>query len=177
MEISKKLMSVWYVVHTKSRFENVVYNSLVKKNVEVFSPLITVKSKRLDRKLFYKAPLFPGYIFVRTNSKPAAQLNVLKTSGVVRFIGNSKGAIAVPDNNIESLKIMVSAEKKIETGTYFKLKDRIIVVNGIFKGVEGFFSSYSGEDRVIVNIETLGQYAAVNINRCDVELIPKSLIK
>ena len=177
MAIYKKITSSWYVIHTKSRFENVVYDGLVKKRVEVFSPLITVKSKRLDRKLFYKAPLFPGYIFVNTSSNPADQLNILKTTGVVRFIGNSRGAIAVPERNIESLKIMVSADKKIETGTGFNAKDKIIVINGILKGVEGYFASYSGEDRVVVNIETLGQFAAVNINRDDVELIPKSLIK
>jgi hypothetical protein len=52
----------WYVLHTRSRFENVVHDGLYKKSMEVFLPKIKVPSRRRDRKLMLKVPLFPGYL-------------------------------------------------------------------------------------------------------------------
>jgi transcription antitermination factor NusG len=61
------------------------------------------------------------------------------------------------------------------TGTQFKKGDRVMVVRGPFSGVEGIFSSYRGDGRVIVNIEALGQFAAVNVDAADVEKLPEIL--
>jgi len=66
----KRLNRLWYVLHTKSRFENVVNDGLGKKSIEVFLPKITVKSKRRDRKAMIRVPLFPGYLFVKTDLAP-----------------------------------------------------------------------------------------------------------
>ncbi len=62
--MATKLQHLWYVLHTKSRFENVVNDGLMNKSVEVFLPKIQVRSKRRDRKAMISVPLFPGYIFV-----------------------------------------------------------------------------------------------------------------
>ena len=159
----------WFVIHTRSRFENVVHDGLAKKSVEVFSPKIRVPSKRRDRKLIISVPLFPGYVFVRTDMNPREQLEILKTAGVVRFVGNSSGPLAVPAENIESLKIMVAGDNPVATGSRFKKGERVVVVAGPFTGVIGSFSKYRGKGRVIVNIEALGQFAAVEINEEDIE--------
>ncbi|NQT68980.1 MAG: antitermination protein NusG, partial [Desulfobacteraceae bacterium] len=45
----EKLTYSWYVLHTKSRFENVLHEALFKKSIEVFLPKIQVRSKRRDR--------------------------------------------------------------------------------------------------------------------------------
>ena len=45
-----KLERFWYVLHTKSRFENVVNEGLIKKSFEVFLPKIKVRSRRRDRR-------------------------------------------------------------------------------------------------------------------------------
>ena len=66
---ANELSVSWYVLHTKSRFENVVYDGLCKKSVDVFLPKVMVRSKRRDRKLMIRVPLFPGYVFVKTDSK------------------------------------------------------------------------------------------------------------
>ena len=50
-----------------------------------------------------------------------------------------------------------------------------MVVSGPFTGVTGIFSSYRGDGRVIVNIEALGQFAAVNVDAADVEKLPEIL--
>ncbi|MFO7643464.1 MAG: UpxY family transcription antiterminator, partial [Desulfosarcina sp.] len=173
--VGDQLTRAWFALHTKSRFENVVNEGLTKKTVEVFLPKITVKSRRRDRHKMIRVPLFPGYLFVRTDLNPYRHVEILKTTGAVRLIGNIRGPLPIADATIDSLKIMVCADGDVITGTRFKKGDRVMVINGPFAGVTGVFSSYRGEGRVIVNIEALGQFAAVNVDAADVEKLPEKL--
>ena len=170
-----KLTRAWYALHTKSRFENVVNDGLAKKTLDVFLPKITVKSRRRDRHKMIRVPLFPGYLFVRTDLNPYEHIEILKTTGAVQLIDNARGPVRIADATIDSLKIMVSTEGEVITGTRFKKGDRVMVVNGPFSGVTGIFSSYRGDGRVIVNIEALGQFAGVNVDAADVEKLPEIL--
>lgn len=172
MSISK-LVPNWYVLHTKSRFENVVTEGLQKKSLEVFLPKIKVPSKRRDRKLMIDVPLFPGYLFVKTVLHPQAHLEVVKTVGAVRLVGSKDGPVPVLPDTIESLKIMVSSGCPIATGSRFQKGDRVMVVAGPFAGVNGLFVRYRGKGRVVVYIEALGQYAQAEVDEEDIEMLPK----
>ena len=171
----KKLIPLWYVLHTKSRFENVVNDGLGKKSIEVFLPKVTVRSKRRDRKVMIRVPLFPGYLFVRTNLAPQSHLEIVKTAGAVRLIGNRQGPVPVPDETIDSLKIMVNSDHAVTTGHRLQKGDKVLVVQGPFAGVAGIFVRYGARGRVVVNIEALGQYAGVEVSEGDIEIIPKIL--
>jgi transcription elongation factor/antiterminator RfaH len=174
MTISKLTYS-WYVLHTKSRFENVVNEGLIKKSIEVFLPKIQVKSKRRDRKTMIRVPLFPGYLFVKSDLNPYEHLEIVKTVGAVRLIGNKDGPIPVLSDTIKSLEIMVGGNNPVITGTRFKKGDRVVVVYGPFTGVIGTFVRYRGKGRVIVNIEALGQFAGVDVSEEDIEKLPEIL--
>ena len=169
------LAEAWYVLHTKSRFENVVHEGLLKKNLDAFLPKIKVQSKRRDRRLMIQVPLFPGYLFVRSDLSPRRHLEIVKTVGAVRLIGTKDGPVPVPDDTIASLEIMVSTELPVSTGSRLKRGDRVVVVSGPFAGVTGTFVRYRGKGRVVVNIEALGQYAGVEVDKNDVEPVPKIL--
>ena len=173
--IDKKLQRLWYVLHTKSRHESVVNDGLLKKNIEVFLPKVTMRSRRRDRKVMIRIPLFPGYLFVKTDLHPNSHLEVVKTAGAVRLIGNNQGPVHVDEKTIESLKIMVATDNPITTGYRLKKGDRVIVVQGPFTGVVGSFVRYGGQNRVIVNVEALGQYAGVEVSEDDIEILPKIL--
>lgn len=171
----RKLQRLWYVLHTKSRHEKVVNDLLLKKSVEAYLPLVTMRSKRRDRKVMIRVPLFPGYVFVKTDLHPNSHLEVVKTAGAVRLIGNNQGPVAVPDQTIDSLQIMVNSNQPVATGHQLKTGDQVMVVLGPFAGVVGTFARYGSKGRVVVNIEALGQYAGVEVGEDDIEVIPKIL--
>ena len=123
-----------------------------------------------------QVPLFPGYIFVKTDLNPTEHLEILKTAGAVRLVGNKDGPISISDKTIDSLKIMITTEHTITTGSRFKKGDRVMVVYGPFAGVTGTFIRYRGKGRVIVNIEALGQYAGVDVSEDDVEKLPEIML-
>jgi transcription elongation factor/antiterminator RfaH len=163
----------WYVLHTKSRHEKVVDEGLRKKSLEAFLPKIKVRSKRRDRRMMIEVPLFPGYVFIKTDLHPTSHLEVVKTVGAVKLIGSKLGPVPVPDDTIDSLKIMVSSDQPILTGTRLRKGDRVLVIDGPFTGVTGTFIRYRGKGRVVVNIEALGQHAGVDVDEHDIEVLPK----
>lgn len=161
----------WYVLHTRSRFENVVNEGLLKKSFEVFLPKITVKSRRKDRKVMLSVPLFPGYVFVKSSLRPNEHIEIVKTVGAVRLIGSKEGPVPVQAEKIESLQIMVASKEPIMTGTQLKKGDEVIVLYGPLTGVKGHFITYRGQGKIIINIDTLGQHASVHIDEDDVQRI------
>jgi len=172
MTAQSDMRPAWYVLHTRSRFEQVVSDGLEKKSLETFLPKITVMSKRRDRRKKIRVPLFPGYVFTRSDLNAHERLEIVKTIGVVRLVGNKDGPISIPDEAIDSLRIMVAVDSPVETGTRFRKGDRVMVVEGPFAGVVGAFVRYRGFGRVVVAIEALGQYAAVDVPEEHVERLP-----
>lgn len=152
-----------------------VNEGLIKKSMEVFLPKVQVTSKRRDRKAMIRVPLFPGYLFVKSDLNPYEHLEIVKTVGAVRLIGNKDGPIPVPSDTIKSLKIMVKGSNTVITGTRYKKGDRVVVVYGPFTGVIGTFVRYSGKGRVMVNIEALGQFAGADVSEEDIEILPEIL--
>lgn len=170
-DIIRELPDLWYVLHTKSRAEKVVHDILVKKSIESFLPTATVRSKRRDRKVMLDLPLFPGYVFVKTDLYAERYLSILKTPGAVKLIGNKSGPVPVGDSIVESLQIMVQTGESILTGLQFQHGDPIRVIRGPFSGVTGVFSTHKGHGRVIVYIDLLGQSASVEVDEEDIERI------
>jgi transcription elongation factor/antiterminator RfaH len=163
----------WYVLHTRSRFEQVVFTGLEGKSLEAFLPKITVMSRRRDRRKTIRVPLFPGYVFVRSTLDAYERLEIVKTVGVVRIVGNKEGPVPVPEEAVESLQIMITAGDDIQTGTRFKKGDRVIVVNGPLTGVKGTFVRHKGgTGRVVVAIDAMEQFASVQVHEEDLEKIP-----
>ena len=171
--ISYEIKPSWYVLYTRSRFEQVVSDGLTKKAIDTFLPMISTLSKRRDRRLVIRVPLFPGYVFVKSNLSPHERLEILKTIGVVQIIGNRDGPIPVSDEVVTSLRIMVSKDAPVQVGKmHLKKGDRAMVVTGPFTGVIGTFVRYRGVGRVVVSVEALGQTAAVEVAEEDVERLP-----
>jgi transcription antitermination factor NusG len=151
----------------------VVFDGLERKSLEAFLPKMTVMSKRRDRRLKIRVPLFAGYVFVKSDLNVYERLEIVKTTGVVRIVGNKDGPLAVPNEAIDSLQIMVAGDSPIVTGTRFRKGDRVMVVEGPFAGVIGAFVRYRGQGRIVVSIEALGQYAAVDVPEEHVERLPE----
>jgi len=167
----------WFALITRSNFEKTVHASLCHKNIDAFLPTMRKQSRRKDRKLMIETPLFPGYIFVKSTTAPAAQLQILKTIGAVRLLGNPKGPLPVPDSQIDSLKLLTSAKQDLITGTTIQMQkgDPVIILEGPMAGLKGEFFQHKGKNRVIVKVDLLGQYAGVEVDSNNVEKIPDLL--
>ena len=97
----------WYAVWSRSRHEKMVASALTNVGVTTFLPLVTEMHRWSDRRKSVDVPLFPGYVFVQIPNSPEAQLRVLKTSGVVQFVGNRQGAVPIQDKEINDVRAVL----------------------------------------------------------------------
>ncbi|MFH2092637.1 MAG: UpxY family transcription antiterminator [Pseudomonadota bacterium] len=163
----------WFALLTRSNFEKTVYTSIVKKQYEAFLPTTKRKSLRKDRNLMIDVPLFSGYVFVKTSLDALDHLNILKTTGAVRLLGNQSEPLPIPTSQIESLKILTSVNMDLITGKSILLKkgDLVMILEGPLAGVKGEFTHYKGKGRLAIKIDLLGQYAGVDVDEENVEKV------
>ena len=57
----------WYALYLRSRFKKKAYAELLRKDIECFLPLIEEVRVWSDCKKKVEEPLFPGYVFVKTD--------------------------------------------------------------------------------------------------------------
>ena len=154
----------WYAVHTRSRFEQKVYDGILGKSIEVFLPKIQVMSRRKDRTKKILVPLIPGYVFVNTSLDPAEYLSILKTVGVVQFVGFKGKPVAANDDEIQSLMILNGTDRTVQNRSFMKAGDRIRIMDGPLKNLTGFYLRHKGQgDKVVVSIELLNRSMEIAI--------------
>ncbi|MFH1350872.1 MAG: UpxY family transcription antiterminator [Pseudomonadota bacterium] len=163
----------WYAIHTRSHFEQKVYDGLFSKSIEAFLPKIQVMSRRKDRRKKILAPLLPGYIFVHSDLNPETYWNIIKTVGVVRMIGFKGKPVPAKEEEISSLMILDGTDRTVQNRTYIRRGDRVMIMEGPFKGLTGFYLRHKGHsDKVVVSIELLQRSLAVEIEDWVLEKIP-----
>lgn len=157
----------WYAVHVRSRHEFIVTSSLVKKNVETFLPAVEKLRQWKDRKKKVTFPLFPGYLFVHVSPHTVDILNVLKTHGVVRILGN--GSITtIPDEQIESLKRLVDSKQPVDAYPYLREGQHVRVVSGPLTGATGILVKKESNHMLVLSIDILQKGVCVKINAGDI---------
>lgn len=162
----------WYAVHTMSRHEKVVNKHLKAKNIPIFLPLIEVWSRRKDRKKRIKVPLFKGYLFVNIFLDNNKHLEIIKTPGVVNIIGNQSEPLPIPDEQINSIRLLLENDVLITPVSYLKVGQRVKIVNGPLTGVEGILlKNYPNKKKLVVSVDLLQRSVSVDVNSIDVEII------
>ena len=160
----------WYVIYVRSRHEKNVYSALLNKGIITSLPMKTVIRKWSDRKKKVQLPLFRGYVFVNINLK-IDNLNVLQTPGVVKFIGIRHEPSRIPDDQIHWLHMIASESTSVRNEKEFSVGQRVRVVAGPFKGIEGVVKRVGGRSRLVVLIESIMQAVSVEIDPSYIEKI------
>lgn len=160
----------WYAVHTSSRHEDKVHKRLEAKKIPVFLPKIEVWSRRKDRKKRIRIPLFSGYLFVHVELDKHIWLEVLKTPGVARIVGNQKEPIPIPDEQIESIRILLENDVLLTPIPYLQIDQRVKIVNGPLSGVEGILlKTDTKKNKLVVSVDLLKRSLCVELDTIDVE--------
>ena len=164
--------SNWYALHTRSRFEQKVYDGLCGKSIEAFLPRIQVMSRRKDRRKKILVPMLPGYVFTRSGLKAEEHLNILKTVGVVRMVGFKGTPVPANDEEIASLMILDGTDRTVQNRTYMNKGDLIMIMEGPLKGLVGFYLHHKEKtDKVVVSVDLLNRSLEVEVEGWALEKI------
>ena len=157
-----KVVDKWYAVYTHPRAEKQVYKKLVESEVESFLPLQKTYRQWSDRKKLIEKPLLTSYVFVKT--KPKYFPVVFKTYGVVKFVTFEGQPVAIPQNQIDNLRLLVNSNAEIEvTSEHFEKGDNVEVIAGSLVGLTGELINIGNQKRVIIRIDKLDQNIILTI--------------
>jgi transcription antitermination factor NusG len=161
-----RLLSVprWYAAYTLPRHEKAVVEQLRLRTIETYLPLFEKMSQWKDRVVWVQLPLFPSYVFVRMPLRDRAQ--VLSLSSVLRLVGFNGHPTPLPEGEIESLRTYLSV-RRAEPFPYLNKGNRVRVVSGPLRNVEGVIVRRKGKMRIIVAIDSIQRSVAVELEAAD----------
>ena len=153
----------WYAVYVRSRHEKKVHQMLLERELTSFLPLLETWKQWSDRKKKVSDPLFRGYVFVNIDMRKD-HINVLDTEGVVKFIGIGRKPSVIGERDIEWLKKLVR-EPDAVNGVVASIPagQRVRVLAGPFKDLEGVVVKQGREMRLVVCFESIMQGVEVSI--------------
>ena len=166
----------WYAIHTRSRHEAKVNGVLTGKGLFSFLPEIVMPSRRRDRHQMISVPLFPGYLFVKTELRPEHYHQIIKIAGVVRILGINGHFISVPGATIESLQKLTSSGRPYYPWQYLAKGDQVRILEGPLAGVIGtILQRDEKKSKLVISIELLGRSVAVELMNEAVEPLVRRL--
>ena len=158
----------WYAIWTRSRHEQTVRDQLERKHVEAFLPTITRWSRWKDRKKKVDWPLFPGYCFARFD--PADTLPILKCTGVVNIVSFEGKPAAIPDFELESIRLLVGSELQYDPCPMIREGMMVEVTHGPLRGVIGrLVRKDAKKASLVLSVDLIGQGVSVEVDAADVK--------
>ena len=156
----------WYAAYTCAQHEKRVAVELGMREVEHFLPLYSSVRRWKDRRVTLDLPLFPGYVFVRLALRE--RLRVLEIPSVVRLVGFSGQATALPDTEMEIMRSALAQSLRAVPHPFLTVGRRVRITGGPFAGLEGVLKRKKSGTRVIVSLGLIQRSVAVDVDIADV---------
>lgn len=160
--ISKPLdCTNWYVLYTFPNYEKKVYLSFLKNRIISFLPLQKIVRQWSDRKKTIEIPLFPNYIFVKTNEKD--RFGILSHNGVKKYVCFGGKPVKISEDDISGIKKMmlfpdVNVEQSLSVGGFVE------IIDGPLKDMKGVLFEKGATKRLAVKIESINQILSVEVH-------------
>jgi transcription antitermination factor NusG len=160
----------WYAIHTMARHEKWIAQQLQEKRVFTFLPLLQQIHRWSDRQRNVGVPLFSCYAFVRIAQTTEERLKVLRTPGVLGFVGNERQGTPIPDEQIESLRTTISQKIPCVPYPFISNGKRVRILGGSLDGVGGILVRQGADQRLVVSVELLRRSVAIRVEGYGLEL-------
>jgi transcription antitermination factor NusG len=160
----------WYAVHTKARHEKRVAAQFEEKQVCTFLPLLRQIHRWSDRQCKVEVPMFSCYAFVRVVQAVDERLKILRTPGVLGFVGCERRGTPIPREQIESLQTAISENIPCFPHPFVNAGRRVRIRGGSLDGVEGILERQGSDQSLIVSVELLHRSVSIRVEGYDIEL-------
>jgi transcriptional antiterminator NusG len=161
----------WFALWTNSHCEQLVHDSLAARGFRVFLPLVGDWSRRAGVRRLITRPMFPSYLFVHEMMDKQRYIEVVKTRGLVRVLGERWDKLAPIDHQeIDAIRKLVTADVPVLPYPYLQEGQRVRITDGALAGTEGYFvRSRPNRGLLVISIALLQRSVAVEIPSSAVE--------
>ena len=163
----------WHALWTHGHCELLVFDQLVAKGFDAFLPRIRTWSRRGKTRHLITEPMFPGYLFLRHAIDRHAHVEILKTRGLARILGErwDRPAI-VADADIESIQRVLDTDVPVFPHAYLREGQRVRIVDGPLADLTGILIQRKpNRGHLVISVELLRRSVAVEVDCTQVEPI------
>ncbi len=159
----------WYVIRAKPQSEHLAASALERNGFELFLPCVRTPGTKQRQ---YRAPLFPGYLFIRNREESPDWSSIRRLPGVMGWVHFNGVVPLVPDDVIVDLGRRVeSIEMNGGLWTRFQPGDKVRVVSGNVETLaEVIEEPQSPQARVRVLLEFMGRRVSAQVSAYDLQL-------
>lgn len=159
--------SLWHVLHTRSRQEKSLARTLEAAGIRYYLPLVDRVRFYGHRKRTVTVPLFTNYLFVNGPLEAAYFANSTQRVANVIPVLDQEGFAS----DLEQIRRALSGGADLSPFRYLEIGLRVRVTSGPFRDIEGLIENHHRPDRLILQIDTLGRAASLEIDASLLELV------
>ena len=115
--------------------------------------------------------MFSCYAFVHIAQKAEERRNVLRTPGVLGFVGSERRGTPIPDHEIENLQSAIREKIPCAAHPFINTGQRVRIRGGSLDGMEGILVRQGGEQSVVVSVELLQRSISIRIEGYQIESV------
>lgn len=153
-------MELWYALQVSARQEITVALALRELNIAEFMPA-HVSNKAGTSPVDINKPLFPGYVFCRLDLQLGPKLYTIP--GVRRIVGYGPKPIAIPDIEIEAVRVLTATRLPLQTSTALVPGEQVVVTDGPFRGLKGIVISTNKARQFVIQLPLLNRSVGVEL--------------
>jgi transcription antitermination factor NusG len=158
----------WHVLWVRTQCEQDVRDQLSQKGFQVFLPQQEIWRRQHRVRHRAVVPLFPGYLFLHHRRDPDSYLELQKTSGLIKVLGDGWDRLAVvPEAEVEAVRRLHLARVQTVPVPYqvFHAGDRVRVAQGVLAGLEGVLLHIRpNRGLLVVSVHLLQRSVAMEID-------------
>ena len=167
--LAAKEVENWYAVQTRARHEKVVVQRLQQRGITTFLPITTEVHRWSDRKKIVELPLFSCYVFAKIAPTNLDRVRVLRVDGVLGLVGSSGQGTPIPDEQIESVRILLEERLPWSSHPFLKIGQRVRIRSGALDGMEGILVARNGNETLVISVDAIQRSLAVRVEGYAVE--------
>lgn len=167
----------WYALNVFFNRVTKLSSLLEEEKMVYYVPMHTVELFKDGEKVYERRQLVTSLLFLRCT---ASYFTVLKEkfgdSFYVYSEHGSKSPKRIPDKEMNSFMLVTSVEDKglellPQSQAVYDVGDHVRVIDGVFRGAEGYVKRIQGRKRLIVSIEGIAVVATSYIPKSFLEII------
>jgi len=168
----QSLDNSWYLIYTKPRKELIAQENLERQGFMTYLPRIERLRRRNGKHVTTTEAFFPRYLFISLNKTSDNWSSIRSTIGVANIIRFTQYPAVVSESLISFLMLQENPETGLhDEDSGFKSGNSVRITDGSLAGYEGVFKAKTGEERVVILLNVMGNQSEVKISIDSVELV------
>ena len=155
----------WWVVQTKPQGEALAIEHLHEQKLTTYCPMYQKETLRGRQVKVTTTPLFERYVFVLADQAAQQTVHTIRsTRGVSKLIKVGEQPTLIKASIIEAIKALENGHLN-KVKQHFTSNDKVVISQGIYKGLEAIYQMDDGLERAVVMLNLLQRDTQLTLNK------------